>query len=137
MKPRTGVQEGDLWSGPPVALQRRRDAADVRDLRCPDLVLLDLHTPEVDGLDFLASLRAHVGDDFVPVLVVTGDVTRTALRRALERGADELVTKPIDADEVLLRVRKLLSTRSAYHELRGSNAELAETLRVRTSTPTR
>jgi EAL domain-containing protein (putative c-di-GMP-specific phosphodiesterase class I)/CheY-like chemotaxis protein len=100
---------------------------------CPDLVLLDLHMPQVDGLDFLASLRAHAGEDeFVPVLVVTGDVTRTALRSALERGANEFVTKPIDADEILLRVRNLLSIRSAYQELRGSNAELAEALRVRT-----
>jgi EAL domain-containing protein (putative c-di-GMP-specific phosphodiesterase class I)/CheY-like chemotaxis protein len=101
----------------------------------PDLVLLDLHMPQVDGLDFLESLRAPAGDDeFVPVLVVTGDVTRTALRSALERGANEFVTKPIDADEVLLRVRNLLSIRCAYQELRGHNAELAEALRARTRT---
>jgi EAL domain-containing protein (putative c-di-GMP-specific phosphodiesterase class I)/FixJ family two-component response regulator len=101
-------------------------------LFCPDLVLLDLHMPHVDGLDFLASLRAHAEDEFVPVLMVTGDVTRTALRSALERGANEFVTKPIDADEMLLRVRNLLSIRRAYQELRDTNAELAEELRVRT-----
>ncbi len=108
-------------------------ALEAASLWCPDLVLLDLHMPDLDGLDFLESLRAHVGEDeLVPVIVITGDATRTALRSALERGANEFVTKPIDADEVLLRVRNLLSIRFAHRELRHHNAELADALRTRT-----
>ena len=67
-----------------------------------DLVLLDLHMPGIDGLEFLARLRATADPtDFVPVIMLTGDLTRDALRRSLEAGANEFLTKPMAAGEVL------------------------------------
>lgn len=128
----TRILESDGYS----AVQGFTDPAaalDAASLWTPDLVVLDLHMPQVDGLDFLTTLRGRLADDdFVPVIVVTGDATRTALRGALERGAMEFLTKPIDADEVLLRVRNLLSIRCCYQALRHDNAELADELRART-----
>lgn len=97
-----------------------------------DLVLLDLHMPAVDGLEFLARLRAAADPtDFVPVIMLTGDLTRDALRRSLEAGANEFVTKPMATGEVLLRVRNLLSIRFSHQELRHHNAALAAELSAR------
>lgn len=99
----------------------------------PDLVLLDLHMPHVDGLELLRALRPPPSDpEFVPVLVLTADTTREALKQALDAGANDFVTKPFDADEVLLRVRNLLSIRFCHEELKHHNAELARELRERT-----
>jgi EAL domain-containing protein (putative c-di-GMP-specific phosphodiesterase class I)/FixJ family two-component response regulator len=97
-----------------------------------DLVLLDLHMPHIDGLAFLDALHAsRAYSAFVPVLVLTADVTRDALKNALRAGANDFVTKPIDADEVLLRVHNLLSIRFCHEELRNHNAALAGELRAR------
>lgn len=79
----------------------------------PDLVLLDLHMPGVDGFEVLASLRAQFPpEDLMPVLVLTADATDTTKQRALSGGAKDFLTKPLDIDEVLLRIQNLLETRS-------------------------
>jgi signal transduction histidine kinase/DNA-binding NarL/FixJ family response regulator len=78
----------------------------------PDLVLLDLHMPHIDGFGMMRGLRERVGpDDFVPILVLTADVTDGARLRALEEGASDFLTKPLDGVEVVLRIRNLLRTR--------------------------
>lgn len=84
----------------------------------PDLLLLDLHMPHLDGfalLERLAPLREREG--FLPILVLTADADPSARRRALELGATDYVTKPFDADEVLLRCRNLLHTRALYRNV--------------------
>ena len=87
----------------------------VKELR-PDLILLDLHMPKVDGYQVLSQLRQL--DDEVPVLVLTADTTREASHRALRLGANDFLTKPVDTIEVTLRVRTLLHTRSLQASLR-------------------
>lgn len=81
----------------------------------PDLVLLDLHMPRVDGFELLSAIRDE--DDAVPVLVLTADVTLEARRRALGSGALDLVLKPFDLAEVLLRVANLINTRTTHQSL--------------------
>ncbi|MHB8587466.1 MAG: hybrid sensor histidine kinase/response regulator [Candidatus Dormibacteraceae bacterium] len=84
----------------------------------PDLVLLDLHMPQPDGLEILRRIRdARTRLGFLPVLVLTGDVGRVARNNALDLGADDFLTKPLDRQEVVLRVRNLLSTRRLHVEL--------------------
>ncbi|HZG43182.1 MAG TPA: response regulator, partial [Longimicrobium sp.] len=81
----------------------------------PDLVLLDLHMPHRGGFEVLADLQALVPDDeYLPVIVLTADITAEARERALASGARDFVTKPFDRTEVLLRVRNLLHTRLLY-----------------------
>jgi signal transduction histidine kinase len=84
----------------------------------PDLVLLDLHMPQPDGLEILKRLReARRRLGFLPVLVLTGDMGRAARNNALDLGADDFLTKPLDRQEVILRVRNLLSTRRLHVDL--------------------
>jgi signal transduction histidine kinase len=84
----------------------------------PDIVLLDLHMPHPDGLEMLRRLRnARQRLGFLPVVVLTGDIGQVARNNALDLGADDFLTKPLDRQEVVLRVRNLLSTRRLHVEL--------------------
>lgn len=100
----------------------------------PDLVLLDLHMPELDGFDVMEALARMVpACRFVPVLVLTADVTAAIKERALAAGAKDFLTKPFDRTEVLLRVANLLETRALYGRLEQHNAELRADLDARTA----
>jgi EAL domain-containing protein (putative c-di-GMP-specific phosphodiesterase class I)/FixJ family two-component response regulator len=84
----------------------------------PDLVLLDLHMPHVDGYAVLDEIRAFAAGAYLPVLVLTADVTTEARNRALTHGARDFLAKPLDVTEVTLRVANLLETRDLYAALR-------------------
>src|SRR5689334_22729917 len=90
----------------------------------PDLVLLDLHMPDPDGMAVLARLPAETRGVPLPVLVLTADESREARRDALGAGARDYVVKPFDPDEVRLRVRNLLQTRGLAATLRRHRDEL-------------
>jgi EAL domain-containing protein (putative c-di-GMP-specific phosphodiesterase class I)/ActR/RegA family two-component response regulator len=84
----------------------------------PDLVLLDLHMPHVDGLQVLAQIKAHAAGDYLPVLVLTADTTDGARDHALSHGAQDFLTKPFDAVETTLRIANLLETKELHANLR-------------------
>jgi signal transduction histidine kinase len=86
----------------------------------PDLVLLDLHMPQLDGFAVLEQIRAFAPIEYLPVLVLTADMTSGALLKALSGGAQDFVTKPFSNAEVLLRIHNLLEARFLYTTLRGS-----------------
>jgi EAL domain-containing protein (putative c-di-GMP-specific phosphodiesterase class I)/DNA-binding response OmpR family regulator len=91
----------------------------------PDIILLDLHMPGLDGFGVLAGLAELIApEDFLPVLVLTADVDRDARTRALVGGATDFLTKPFDAEEVVLRVRNHVRTRRLHRELLARNAQL-------------
>jgi putative two-component system response regulator len=98
----------------------------------PDLVITDLHMPEVDGFGVLDLLAPLINQERLPVLVVTGDSSRDARQQALTRGAKDFVTKPFDMIEVLLRVRNLLESRMLFQDLRKQNRTLLESASGRT-----
>lgn len=83
----------------------------------PDLILLDLLMPYVDGLAILKFLRGHSSEIFLPIVVLTADISDETKRRALESGATDFLHKPFDQTEVLLRIRNLLDTRRAHLQL--------------------
>ena len=100
----------------------------------PDLVLLDLHMPHLDGFAVIEQLKAAVPpDDYLPILVLTADVTVDTKRRALKAGAKDLVTKPLDNFEVVLRMNNLLENRFLHLELQKQNQGLEEQVRERTA----
>ena len=91
----------------------------------PDLVLLDLHMPKLDGFAVMKLLEDRISrDTFLPILILTADIRPEIKRRALAAGAKDFVTKPFDRTEVLLRIQHLLETR--FLHLRMRNDAVAE-----------
>lgn len=99
----------------------------------PDIVLLDLNMPGMDGFAVMEGLRELISpDEFLPILVITGDSAPETRQRALSSGATDFVTKPFDAIEVLLRIRNLLHTRSLQAAVREQNRQLEALVAERT-----
>jgi signal transduction histidine kinase len=99
----------------------------------PDLILLDLMMPHLDGFGVMRELAGHIApDDYLPILVLTADVTPEAKRRALSAGAKDFLTKPFDTTEVVLRIENLLHARFLHRELQRQNEMLEEQVRDRT-----
>ena len=120
--------------GPIETLTSGRDIEKVVEEFRPHLMLLDLHMPEIDGFAVLQALSAQIhGTQMLPVLMLTGDASAEAKRRALSLGARDFVEKPFDAQEALLRIHNLLETRFLYGRLAEQNAELETRVLERTS----
>jgi signal transduction histidine kinase len=98
----------------------------------PDLILIDLRMPHLDGVQVLEQLRPQLMEAYVPVLMLTADVTPEAKTRALQAGMTDFLTKPFDRVEVTLRIRNLLETRRLYLELASQNRSLEQMVRDRT-----
>ncbi|MCW2855618.1 MAG: sensory transduction protein kinase [Marmoricola sp.] len=90
----------------------------------PDLVLLDLHMPHLDGYEVLRRLRQRSTSTELPVIVLTADVTVNASQRALELDANDFLVKPLNAVELSHRVRTMLDMRSAHRTMRRHQAWL-------------
>lgn len=87
----------------------------------PDLVLLDLQMPEIDGIEGCRRLKAAPSTRLVPVLVITALDSREHRLAALDSGADDFLTKPIDRVELLARVRSLLRLKRVLDQLQDAN----------------
>jgi len=99
----------------------------------PDIVLLDLHMPFVDGFTLISQIKNSLpAGEYLPVLVLTADITPETRQRALRKGAHDFLTKPLDPDEVLLRIRNLLETRFLHLQLQRQNEALEQQVRDRT-----
>jgi putative two-component system response regulator len=109
-----------------------REAASLYVKYRPDLILLDLHMPNMDGLSVMDQLNEIAEASYLPILMLTGDMTPEARQEALTRGAKDFVSKPFHADEVLLRIRTLLETRFLYFQVQSQNQILEAKVRERT-----
>lgn len=77
----------------------------------PDVVLLDLSMPYLDGFAVMQQLQQEIPDHAIPLLVLTADATLATRHKALKEGARDFLTKPLDEIEVLLRIANLLEAR--------------------------
>jgi adenylate cyclase len=102
----------------PEALQRVKD-------QHPDLVLLDIVMPEMDGYEVCRRLRDDPATAFLPVVMITASGDQEKLR-AIEAGADDFVTKPFDQAELVARVRSLVRIKRYHDTIEGQAAELAD-----------
>ncbi len=85
----------------------------------PDLILLDWLMPHLDGRGVLLQIRTLLPEGaYLPILVLTADITRSARQQALSNGAKDFLNKPFDLIEVMLRIRNLLETRYLHLELK-------------------
>ena len=98
----------------------------------PDLILLDLHMPHMDGLDVMDQLNEIAEASYLPILILSGDLTPEARREALSRGAKDFVNKPFQQEELLLRIKTLLETRFLYIQIQSQNQLLEAKVRERT-----
>lgn len=100
----------------------------------PDLILLDLIMPDVNGFAILETLRSgDASESFLPIVVLTADVSEEAKGLALEAGATDFLVKPVSQTEALLRIRNLLETRRAHLLLDNQRSALEDAVRERTA----
>ena len=116
MKQIEGI-EAVTFTDPTDALARCTEHA-------PDLVLLDYHMPQMNGVEFLGKFRAiaHLKD--IPIVMITGEESKDALYKALEAGANDFLRKPVDDIELVTRARNLLELRAKQIDLAAANQQL-------------
>ena len=119
-----------------IGIQKLTDARLVLPLFAdfqPDLVLLDLRMPHIDGLSLMKQLRSQITEGtYLPFLIITGDLSQRVRQEALSLGAKDFLTKPVNPGEAVLRINNLLETRFLHLELQEHNRELNERVRERT-----
>lgn len=100
----------------------------------PDLILLDLGMPGMGGLETLGRIKADERTSTVPTIIVTGMSDRASRLAALELGAEDFLTKPVDSGELAIRVRNHLRLKEYSSFLREQSASLERLVEERTAT---
>jgi len=99
----------------------------------PDLILLDLSMPYLSGFEVMELLKLNVpANTYLPILILTADVTSEAKQRALSVGATDFLTKPFDLVEVGLRIKNILYTSFLHQQLLNQNQILETKVKERT-----
>nr|WP_286206757.1 HD domain-containing phosphohydrolase [Thauera linaloolentis] len=98
----------------------------------PDLILLDINMPYLDGYQVMEQLYALNDPLLPPIVILTAEHGREHLIKALTAGARDYLNKPFDRSELLMRVRNLLDARRAYRSTHEQKAILEEMVRLRT-----
>lgn len=99
----------------------------------PDLVIVDIHMPGLNGIELTRMIRHATEPEFIPILIFTADHTKEAKSDALAAGATDFLTKPGESQEILLRVRNFLQMRRLYRGLDDRNKSLEEIIQTRTA----
>lgn len=115
-----------------VLVQDPRQVLEHYSKRRPDLILLDINMPHMDGFAVLAALRDLNDPLMPPVVVLTAQNGRDILLRALNSGARDFIGKPFDRLELLARVRNLLDAHMAHRMVHEQKNVLDELVRQRT-----
>ena len=97
----------------------------------PDIILLDYMMPQMNGIEVLHELRGNFATQEVPVIMVTARAEAEVTIEALEAGADDYVTKPIDFDVLRARIETQLTKCKGAHQLKRANAALDERVTLR------
>ena len=99
----------------------------------PDLILLDLKMPNLTGFEVMMQLKGLVPENaYLPILVLTADITPESKQKALACGASDFLTKPFDLIEVDLRIKNLLRASYLHQQLGNQNQILEEKVNART-----
>jgi putative two-component system response regulator len=98
-----------------------------------DLILCDLRMPRLDGYGVMKALKEVIpSNSYVPIVIITADVSIEARQRALSLGAKDFLVKPLDPTEMVLRIANLLETRSLHLRLQARSERLEDIVVQRT-----
>ncbi|MCS6941155.1 MAG: response regulator [Roseiflexus sp.] len=92
-----------------VSAANGQEALELAQVHCPDIILMDLSMPVLDGWEATARIKARDDLRHIPVLAVTGHVTPHELQRAFEAGCVDYIAKPIDFERLIGKVTTLLN----------------------------
>jgi len=92
---------------------------------CPDLVLLDVMMPQLDGIETCRRLKCDATFPFLPIILVTAKMDSKDIVAGLDAGADEYLTKPVDQAALVARVRSVLRAKALHDQVQAQAAELA------------
>lgn len=92
----------------------------------PDLLLLDVMMPKIDGVDVCRTLRADPSLPFIPIIMITAKSSTQDVITALEAGADEYLTKPVDHAALVARVKSMLRLKALADTVNEQSRKLAE-----------
>jgi DNA-binding response OmpR family regulator len=93
-----------------IATSDGQQAIDQAEEQRPDLIILDLHMPRVNGFEVCERLKAQETFRRVPILIMSAGGSREQIRASLDAGAQEYLAKPFDLDHLIQRVDALLTT---------------------------
>ncbi len=99
----------------------------------PDLILLDIMMPGIDGYEVARQVKANPDTQGIPIIMVTALNDRQAKQSSLDAGAEEFLSKPIDSTELLTRVRNMLRLQEYGRRLAEYNQRLEEQVKARTA----
>jgi len=103
-----------------------QEALEKIDIDCPDLVLLDIMMPVMNGYEVCQRIRKNPATEMLPVVMVTAlDASQDRIK-GIEAGADDFLGKPVNQQELLARVRSLLRVKEYYDTIQNQKAQLAE-----------
>lgn len=110
-----------------------QEAIDCLNLFEPDVILLDVMMPGMDGIEVCQRIKAMPKWEALPIVMVTALTTKTELARCLTAGADDFISKPVNRLELTARVRSMLRIHRQYQQLVTFNARLEATVQQRTA----
>jgi len=94
--------------------------------RSPDIILLDIMMPGIDGFEVCRRLKANEETKAVPVIIITALTEKQDRVKAMEAGADDFLNKPIEKTELVVRVKSLLRIKDYHDQLLENNREIMD-----------
>ena len=109
-----------------------REAKELYQQVQPDVLVLDLTMPYLDGFQVMSQLKEVEQGSYLPVIVISGEESKELRFQALESGAKDFLNKPYDRVEVLIRINNLIEVRLLHNEVRDQNKLLDDKVKKRT-----
>ncbi len=110
-----------------------REVIDIYKHFRPDLILLDLEMPHLDGFKILEDLNSLKQEDYLSVMIITSQSDKEDRLKALKMGAKDYINKPFDHAEILMRIKNMLEIRVLHNQANMQNHVLEEKVHQRTS----
>ncbi|MDH5559430.1 MAG: response regulator [Deltaproteobacteria bacterium] len=115
-----------------LGISDSRDVIELYPGYLPDVVLLDINMPHLDGFEVLRQIKDFDAEDIPPVLILTAQQDRDTMLKALESGARDFLSKPFDRVEALCRIRNVIEVRHSQNQIRNQKDILEKMVQERT-----